>query len=136
MIVVDANVLAYLVMPGERTKESDAVLARDPIWVVPMLWRSELRSVVHKYVVRGDITLARAIALLEQATDVVGGRETDVDSGDVLALASRSQCTTYDCEYVALAEALAVPLVTSDRQVLREFPDIAVSPKEFAGAGR
>ena len=131
MIVADANLLAYLVMPGERTREAEAVLAKDPTWVAPPLWRSELRSVVHKYVVRGDLTVTRAVTLVGQADDIVGGREGDVDSRDVLELASGSKCSTYDCEYVALASALGVPLVTTDRAVLKAFPDRAMTPAEF-----
>ena len=131
MIVADANLLAYLVLPGERTEEAEAVLAKDPTWVAPALWRSELRSVVHKYIMRGDLTVPRAVALLGQVDDVLGGREGDVDSQDVLALASHSNCTTYDCEYVALANALGVPLVTTDRAVLKAFPTRAMTPVEF-----
>jgi hypothetical protein len=39
------------------------------------------------------------------------------------------------CEYVALAEALDVPLVTEDREVLRAFPARAVSPEQFVKIG-
>jgi len=131
MIVADANLLAYLVMPGDRTEEAVAVLAKDPTWVAPTLWRSELRSVVHKYIARGDLTIVRAVALLGQIDEVLGGREGDVDTQDVLELASRSNCTTYDCEYVALANALGVPFVTTDRAVLRAFPRRAVTPADF-----
>ena len=131
MIVADANLLAYLVMPGERTEEAEAVLAKDSTWVAPALWRSELRSVVHKYIMRGDISVARAVALLGQADEVLGGREGDVDSQEVLDLASHSNCTTYDCEYVALANALGVPLITTDRSVLKAFPKHARTPAEF-----
>src|ERR1019366_8497916 len=74
MIVADANLLAYLVMPGARTGEAEAVLAKDPTWVAPALWRSELRSVVHKYIMRGDLTVARAVTLLGQVDEVLGGR--------------------------------------------------------------
>jgi predicted nucleic acid-binding protein len=133
MIVADANLLAYLVMPGERTEEAEAVLAKDPTWVAPALWRSELRSVVHKYIMRGNLTIARAVALLGQAADVLGGREAEVDSHDILELAARSKCTTYDCEYVALANTLGVPLVTTDRAILRAFPKLAMTPAEFLG---
>jgi predicted nucleic acid-binding protein len=131
MIVADANLLAYLVMPGEHTEEAEKVLAKDPTWVVPLLWRSELRSVVHKYIGRGDLTVLRAVRLLGQAEAIIDGREGDVDSQDVLELSSRSRCTTYDCEYVALANALGIPLVTTDRSVLRAFPGRAMTPAEF-----
>lgn len=134
MIVADANLLAYLVMPGERTAEAEAVLEKDPAWVAPALWRSELRSVVHKYIVRGDLTIARAVTLLGQLDEVIGGREGDVDAEDVLALASRSKCSTYDCEYVALAKTLGVPLVTTDRAILKAFPAVAMTPAEFLEA--
>ncbi len=133
MIVADANLLAYLVMPGQRTEDAEAVLSKDAMWAAPVLWRSELRSVAHKYVVRGDITITRALAVLEQAEAVVGGREGQVESRVVLDLASRSKCSTYDCEYVALAKALGVPLITVDRAILRAFPETATTPSRFLG---
>lgn len=49
----------------------------------------------------------------------------------VLALALRSGCPAYDREYVALAEGLDVPLVTFDREVLRAFPNRAITPQAF-----
>ncbi len=42
-------------------------------------------------------------------------------------VADRSDCSAYDCEYVALAKRLGVKLVTMDRKVLRAFPEVAVS---------
>ncbi len=40
----------------------------------------------------------------------------------------------YDCEFVALARDLNVPLVTSDKQVLTQFPDVATSLATFVAA--
>jgi predicted nucleic acid-binding protein len=44
-----------------------------------------------------------------------------------LRLVARSNCTAYDCEFLALADAERVQLVTADRQILQEFPEIAIS---------
>src|SRR5262249_48380713 len=47
------------------------------------------------------------------------------------AMVARSNCTAYDCEFVALAQAEGVQLVTADRQILHEFPDAAISLEKF-----
>lgn len=132
MIVADANLIAYLILPGERTEQAEAVLLADPIWVVPLLCASELRSVLNKQVRAGNLTLNQAVAAMRRAAMLIGDREAPVDSRDVLELAQRSGCSTYDCEYVALAIALSSSLVTSDKAVLNAFPAVAVSPEKFA----
>ncbi len=132
MIVADANLIAYLILPGERTEQAEAILLEDPVWVVPFLCTSELRRVLNRYVRSGDLTLKQAVAAMERATGLIGGREAPVDSREVLELAQRSGCSTYDCEYVALANALGVRLVTSDKAVLKAFAGVAVSPEAFA----
>lgn len=132
MIVADANLIAYLILPGERTEQAEAILLEDPVWVVPFLCPSELRSVLNRYVRSGDLTLKQAVAAMERAIGLIGGREAPVDSREVLELAQRSGCSTYDCEYVALANALGVRLVTSDKAVLKAFAGVAVSPEAFA----
>ena len=57
--------------------------------------------------------------------------EFAVSSDAVLQLVARSNCTAYDCEFVALAHAERVQLVTADRQILHEFPEVAISLDKF-----
>jgi predicted nucleic acid-binding protein len=52
----------------------------------------------------------------------MSGNEHDVDSQRVLELVRDSDCSAYDCEYVALALGLGVKLVTMDARLLRAFP--------------
>ena len=49
----------------------------------------------------------------------------------VLNLVSRSACTAYDCEFVAVASEPGMPLVSADQQLPRAFPAIAISLAEF-----
>jgi predicted nucleic acid-binding protein len=131
MIVADANLIAYLILPGERTEEAEAVLLADPVWVVPVLCASELRSVLNQQVRAGNLTVNQAAAAMDRAGTIIGDREAPVDSRDVFELADRSGCSSYDCEYVALAVALNVKLVTHDKAVLKAFPGVAVSSADF-----
>lgn len=131
MIVADTNLLAYLLIEGEHTAAARRVLEHDAEWAVPPLWRSELRNVLVGRLCRGDIGLPEAGAAMAAGALVVGGREYLVASDRVFALAAGSTCSAYDCEFVALAQALRVKLVTSDRDVLKAFPGIAVAPERF-----
>jgi predicted nucleic acid-binding protein len=131
MIVADTNLLIYLYVQGQRTEESEAVLQRDALWAVPLLWRSEFRNSLIGLVRAHALQLDDALAMIDEAERWLTGREYSVLSRQVLTLASRSGCSAYDCEFVALAQDLEVPLVTTDRQILKAFPTIAVPPSAF-----
>ena len=72
------------------------------------------------------ISLSRAVAIQSEMESLLDEREYEVASLDVLTLANMSDCTAYDCEFVALARHLGVALVTTDRRLARSFPDTAV----------
>lgn len=133
MIVVDTNLIVYLYLAGQRTAEAERVLARDPEWCAPILWRSEFRNVLAGLVRRRALDLTDAHDIMREAERVVTAREYTVASDRVLQLAAESGCSAYDCEFVALALDLNVPLVTADRQVAAAFPDVAISPGAFLG---
>ncbi len=127
MIVVDSNVLAYLYLPGEYTAAVEALLEHDPDWAAPVLWRSEFRNILAGYLRRGKLTFEQAHALQSEAEDLLRGAEYEVDSRSVLELVRDSECSAYDCEFVALAMKLGTKLVTMDGKVLRSFPNIAAA---------
>jgi predicted nucleic acid-binding protein len=127
MIVVDSNVLAYLYLPGDYTMSAEAWLVRDPDWAAPVLWRSEFRNILAGYMRRGTITFDQAHALQNEAERLLNGLEFEVDSLAVLELVRESECSAYDCEFVALANKLATKLVTADKKLLRAFPGCAVA---------
>ncbi len=71
---------------------------------------------------------------MDRSLRLMSGRERDVSSAHVLRLAAESGCSAYDCEFVALAQDLHVPLVTVDKQVLSQFPDVAIALEKFVAA--
>lgn len=131
MIVVDTNIIGYLYLAGDRSAQAEQVLLKDPDWSAPLLWRSELRNVLALYIRRNFLSLEDAQQIMGEATSLLKGREYEVVSHQVLRLAAMSTCSAYDCEFVALAKDLDLPLITTDRQILSQFPDIAVSLDTF-----
>ncbi len=125
MIVVDTNVIAYLLIQGDKTTLAENLFRRDPEWAAPLLWRSEFMNVLTLTVRHRGMTRSHALCVMKQAERVVSGREFTVHPTDVLRLSMNSRSSAYDCEFVVLAEDLDVPLVTADRRILTEFPVIA-----------
>lgn len=131
MIVVDVNIIAYLLIEGEHTEASARLIAAEPRWAAPLLWRSEWRNILAGYLRRGELDTAGAIQRIRAAAALVEGREYLVEDAHVMDLVASSPCSAYDCEYVALAEALGVPLITFDRGILAAFPGSARSADEY-----
>jgi len=127
MIVVDSNIVAYLYLPGEYTPSAEALLESDPGWAAPILWRSEFRNILAGYLRRGILTFRQAHGLQREAEDLLRGAEYEVDSLSVLELVRDSECSAYDCEFVALAMKLGTKLVTMDGKLLRAFPGITAA---------
>jgi predicted nucleic acid-binding protein len=127
MIVVDSNVLAYLYLPGEHTAAAEALLEREPDWASPILWRSEFRNILAGYIRRNDISLEQAVSLQSEAESLLAGCEFEIESRTVLELVRDSDCSAYDCEFIALAMKLDTKLVTIDKNLLRAFPNRAVA---------
>lgn len=122
MIVVDVNVLAYLLMPGKYTQAAERQLEEDSVWVVPRLWRSELRNVLANYLKAGQMNMTDASVVFQKAEELVGAEEYELETTHVLRLCAESKCSAYDCEYIALAEFLDVKMVTKDGKLARAFP--------------
>ena len=129
-MVVDSNVVAYLYLPGEYTAHAEALLERSPDWAAPVLWRSEFRNILAGYLRRRTLTFDQACTLQLEAESLLAGSEFEVDSETVLELVRDSDCSAYDCEFVALAIRLNTKVVTMDKKLLRAFPTRTVALNE------
>ncbi|MCX7618934.1 type II toxin-antitoxin system VapC family toxin [Tepidiforma sp.] len=129
LIVVDVMVPAYLLLPvADATFEEQArrLLEREPRWVAPNLWVSEFLNICAGHLRAGRMTFDEAVKAVDAAERLIV--TLPIDPGPVMELVSTSRCSAYDLAYVAAARELGVPLVTGDRQVLAEFPGVAVTP--------
>ena len=134
MIVANTNLIGYLLLPGPLRDVATQIFLRDRAWHAPLLWRSEFASTLLGFVRRGDFDLETALDLCNEAMLLMENMEHAVNGAQVMRLALLSGCTAYDCEFLALAEWLNVPLVTAGQQVLRAFPGRAISLLDFIAA--
>lgn len=136
MIVVDTNVLAYLHFDTIHSEEAQLVHEIDPEWASPTLWRSEFTNVVSMYLRMQIINHQSALDALDFAKQTIGDREYTISVYQVLELVMESSCTSYDCEFVALAMDQQTKLITYDKKILNQFPSIAITAADFIKQSR
>ncbi len=134
MIIADTNIISYLLLPTLYTDSVEKLYKIDPDWSAPILWKSEFRNVMALYLRKKIITLEKAMQLQDIAESIIIQNEYDISSSQVLALIDKSDCSAYDCEFIALANHLDTKLVTQDKKVLRAFPSTAISISDFLSA--
>ncbi|MDO8403113.1 MAG: type II toxin-antitoxin system VapC family toxin [Pseudomonas sp.] len=119
MIVLDASVLANVVGDdGEVGDAARARLAHAGTASIPDLADVETVAVLRKRWLAGDLTDQRFRSAVD---DLLALPLVRFPSGPLLTRAYdlRANITAYDACYVALAEALACPLVTADARLAR-----------------
>jgi predicted nucleic acid-binding protein len=131
VIVADTNLVAYLLIEGEKTETARAVWAADSRWMLPTLWRSEFLNVLMTSVRAKVITLNQAHDTWQAALTVFGQSEVEPSGDAVLEAAAARNLSAYDAQFVVAATDLEVPLVTSDRRLLLACPDIAIAAEKF-----
>ena len=130
MIVADTNLIVYLFITGDQSTSAQKALEKDPYWITPPLWKSEFRNVLAGYMRRG-MTLKQAQQTMKDALAVMENRQVEPSSEKILELLANSQCTAYDGEFIALAYQIGIPLITADKQLRDQFPDVTISFEKF-----
>ncbi len=131
MIVADASAILELLLQSDSAPaiESRLFAGGDAIHV-PALLDLEVAQVLRRYVLREDMTAARARVAIE----VLQGLPMERHLHEPLLLRIwelRENLTVYDACYVALAEGLRATLVTCDAR-LAKAPGIR-APIELLG---
>lgn len=127
MIVVDTNVLAYAVLPSDRSSVVQALGERDPDWIAPVIWRREMRNVLATTMRVRRLTLPSALAAFAAAEGLVVDATVEPSVEECLRIAASGGVSAWDAEFVFVAEALGLPLVSADRRLCAAFPGRVVA---------
>ncbi|MBE2261677.1 MAG: type II toxin-antitoxin system VapC family toxin [Burkholderiaceae bacterium] len=125
--VVDASVGIKLFVEEELSDAAHALFARlkheHPVRLaVPDLFYIECANILWKYHQRFGLSRADAEAAVEQLGQLLlHSTPTAALTAAALTLAMTHGITAYDAAYIALAQRLAIPVVTADAALLRKL---------------
>jgi predicted nucleic acid-binding protein len=129
VVLVDTNILAYLLIEGDRTAAAQQLFERDPDWRSDAFIMIELSNVLATYVRAGALAHSKAAELLEAAQALVPALAS-VPHAQALAAALQHGVSAYDGRFIALAMQLRRRLVTEDAGLRRAAPDWTLSLAE------
>jgi predicted nucleic acid-binding protein len=135
VLVVDTNVVAYLLVEGDRTAQAREMWGLDSDWVAPRLLAYELMNVFAMLVRQRALSPEVAMAGLESGLSLVRLMDRGpAEPARILVIAEKLRLSAYDATYLAMAETMQVPLVTEDARLLRAAPEVARSLASYCPA--
>lgn len=135
MVVVDTNILAYLLIVGDRTKEAQALFARDDHWKSEAFVLVEFSNILATYQRLGELDSNQTERLLGEAQTCLR-HLVDLPHVAALRTAQQFRVSAYDARFLAAAEKLNTRLVTEDAKLRAAAPALTRSLAEALAASR
>ncbi len=131
MIVVDSNIIAARNLTSSLTSEATRVEEKDPVWIVPVLWRYEFQNILAGAIKAKQIELEQALDVWDRVSNILMENEYEPSPSKVMDLVSQYGITAYDGQFIAVSVEMEILCVTEDRELQEKFPGVAISMKEF-----
>jgi predicted nucleic acid-binding protein len=131
LIIVDTNIIAYLLIEGDHTAQSKRLLGRDSQWVAPSFWRVEFLNVLMNYSRHQKLPTTDVREIWKASFQLAQLREEAVEAGEALELALWYQLSGYDALFAVLARSLNTVCVTQDKAFRKAVPALTVTMDEF-----
>ena len=126
MIIVDTNVLAYLLIEGDQTASAQALFTKDPDWRSDRFVRIEFSNLVATYHRSKRLTPRAAASLLSEAERLVPTL-VDLPHHRALTIAIQHGVSAHDARFLGAADSLGSKLVTEDVSLRRAAPALTQS---------
>jgi len=136
VLIVDTNVLAYLLIEGDYTAAARLLHRRDDDWRSEAFIMIEFTNVLAASIAARRMNLVLAQRFLADATLLLHGKLGLIPHDSVLSLAVQYRVTAYDARFLALAQQLERRLVTEDAKLRAAAPKLTQSLAEALATAR
>jgi predicted nucleic acid-binding protein len=126
MVVVDTNILAYLLIEGDRTRDAQALYVKDADWRSEAFVLVEFSNILVTYLRSGALSRRHAQALLIEAEKRVRAL-VNLPHLRALRVAEQFAVSAYDARFLGAAQSLGARLVTEDARLRTAAPALTMS---------
>jgi len=103
MIVVDSNIVAARNLTSSLTSEAKQVEEKDPIWIVPVLWRYEFQNILASAIKGKQIKPEQALNVWERVSNILIENEYEPSFSKVVDLVAQYEITAYDGQFIGVS---------------------------------
>jgi predicted nucleic acid-binding protein len=133
MIVVDASVVAFLLIDGELTTAVRELHRVDSDWVTPPILNHEMLNIL-AVIGSAEESSAAMEGVWRDVRALVATRQQVPDPVRSLRLAVELGISGNEAQYLCLADSLGAPLVTQEKNLLQAAPNRAISVLDYLGS--
>ena len=134
MLLVDTNVVAYLLIKGDHTEAAQELHASDSDWRSEAFLLVEFTNVLVSSIARKRMTVSMAEDFLAKVFSLFDGKLGRIPHASVLAIATRHRVSAYDARFLSLADQLGSRLITEDARLRAAAPALTQSLAEALAA--
>ena len=127
MLLIDTNIVAYLLIDGDYTEAAQQLRRMDPDWRSDAFLMIEFTNVLAAYIASKRMTLPLARDFLAKADALLDGKLGRIPNAAALTIAARYRVSAYDARFLALAHQLGCRLVTEDARLRAAAPALTQS---------
>jgi predicted nucleic acid-binding protein len=121
VVLVDTNIIAYLMIRGDRTAAAQQLFERDSDWCSEAFVMVEFSNVIATYVRTGALTQAQGTKLLVDSQAHLPTLHSVVNT-QALETAMQFGISAYDARFISLARQLKLKLITEDAKLRVAVP--------------
>jgi predicted nucleic acid-binding protein len=121
VVLVDTNILAYLMIEGDRTGAAQKLFERDSDWCSEAFVMVEFSNIIATYVRTGALSQPQGVRLFTEAQAFLPTLH-NVPNSQALETALQHGISAYDARFISLAAQLKVKLVTEDAKLRAAVP--------------
>jgi predicted nucleic acid-binding protein len=126
VVLVDTNIIAYLMIRGNRTAAAQQLYERDSDWCSEAFVMVEFSNVIATCVRTRALTQAQGTKLLAESQAHLSTLHSVVNT-QALESAMQFGISAYDARFISLAKQLKMKLITEDVKLRVAVPALTMS---------
>ena len=126
MVLVDTNIITYLMIRGNRTAAAQQLYERDSDWCSEAFVMVEFSNVIATYVRTRALSQAQGTKLLAESQAHLSTLHSVVNT-QALESAMQFGISAYDARFISLAKQLKMKLITEDVKLRVAVPALTMS---------